>query len=123
MNHAVTDLLADCKLAPYWWDDVPRPAIAEAPLPGTVDVAVVGAGYTGLHAALQTARGQRSTLVLDAEEAGWGCSTRNGGQVSTSIKPGFDPLARVLIAMSQNNSARGNAIDKANQLIAICMSR
>lgn len=84
----------DCTLAPYWWDEVPRPAIAAAPLPASVDVAVVGAGYTGLHAALQTARGQRSTLVLDAEEAGWGCSTRNGGQVSTSIKPSFDLLAR-----------------------------
>jgi glycine/D-amino acid oxidase-like deaminating enzyme len=32
--------------------------------------------------------------VVDAEEAGWGCSTRNGGQVSTSIKPGFDQLAK-----------------------------
>lgn len=94
MKNPVTDLLADCKLAPYWWDDVPRPAIADAPLPSSVDVAVIGAGYTGLHAALQTARGQRSTLVLDAEEAGWGCSTRNGGQVSTSIKPSFDQLAR-----------------------------
>lgn len=54
---------------------------------------VVGAGYTGLCAALQTARGGRSTVVLDAEEAGWGCSTRNGGQISTSLKPGFDELA------------------------------
>ena len=94
MSLAASDLLAGCKLAPYWWDDVPRPAIADAPLPPRVDVAVIGAGYTGLHAALQTARGQRSTLVLDAEEAGWGCSTRNGGQVSTSIKPDFDRLAR-----------------------------
>ncbi len=88
------DLLTNCKLAPYWWDEVPRPALPDATLPATVDVAVIGAGYTGLHAALQTARGGRSTLVLDAEEAGWGCSTRNGGQVSTSIKPGFDLLAR-----------------------------
>ena len=88
------DLMQDCKLTPYWWDDVPRPALPDAPLPATVDVAVIGAGYTGLHAALQTARGGRSTLVLDAEEAGWGCSTRNGGQVSTSIKPAFDQLAR-----------------------------
>ena len=32
--------------------------------------------------------------MLDAEEAGFGCSTRNGGQISTSIKPGFDALAR-----------------------------
>lgn len=88
------NLLERTKLAPYWWDDVPRPALPDTPLPATVDVAVIGAGYTGLHAALQTARGGRSTLVLDAEEAGWGCSTRNGGQVSTSIKPGFEQLAK-----------------------------
>src|SRR5205085_10327166 len=33
------------------------------------------------------------TLVLDAEAAGWGCSTRNGGQVSSSVKPSFSELA------------------------------
>ncbi len=93
MSHTEA-LMQDCKLAPYWWDEVPRPAIADAALPQKVDVAVVGAGYTGLHAALQTARGGRSTLVLDAEEAGWGCSTRNGGQVSTSIKPSYEQLSR-----------------------------
>ena len=73
---------------------MPRPALAEAPLPPSVDVAIVGSGYTGLHAALQVARGGRSTLVVDAEDAGFGCSTRNGGQVSTSVKPSFDALAR-----------------------------
>ena len=88
------DILQNCKQTPYWWDDVPRPDIAATALPATVDVAVIGAGYTGLHAALQTARGGRSTLVLDAEDAGWGCSTRNGGQVSTSIKPSFELLAK-----------------------------
>ena len=86
--------MQDCKLTPLWWDHVPRPALPEAALPATVDVLVIGAGYTGLHAALQTARGGRSTLVIDAQDAGWGCSTRNGGQVSTSIKPGYDELAR-----------------------------
>jgi glycine/D-amino acid oxidase-like deaminating enzyme len=89
-----TELMDGCTLAPYWWDDVPRPTPTQTPLPPTVDVAVVGAGYTGLHAALQTARGGRSTLVFDAEDAGWGCSSRNGGQISTSIKPSFDMLAR-----------------------------
>ena len=44
-------------------------------------------GLHRAHAALQTARGGRHTLVVDAEEAGFGCSTRNGGQISTSIKP------------------------------------
>lgn len=88
------DVMQGCTLAPYWWDDVPRPQLPGAALPPTVDVAVVGAGYTGLHAALQTARGGRTTLVFDAEDAGWGCSSRNGGQISTSIKPSFDQLAR-----------------------------
>jgi glycine/D-amino acid oxidase-like deaminating enzyme len=82
------------KMAPYWWDRTPRPAPMASDLPRAVDVVVIGSGYTGLSAALMTARGGRTTLVLDAEDAGWGCSTRNGGQISTSIKPGYDELVR-----------------------------
>ena len=85
---------SDRKLAPYWWDRSPRPELAEVAFPETVDVAIVGSGYTGLSAALTVARAGRSTLVLDAEHAGWGCSTRNGGQISTSIKPDHETLAR-----------------------------
>lgn len=83
----------DAKATPFWWERTPRPACDEAGLPGTADVVVIGAGYTGLSAALQTARGGRDTVVVDAEDAGWGCSSRNGGHVSTSIKPGFERLA------------------------------
>jgi glycine/D-amino acid oxidase-like deaminating enzyme len=84
----------DLKLTPYWWDHVPRPALPEGAPPPNADVVVIGSGYTGLGAALQTARGGRATVVLDAEDAGWGCSTRNGGQISTSIKPGYAALTR-----------------------------
>ena len=58
---------ADVKTDPWWWEDAPRPPIEPVELPVHVDVVVVGSGYTGLHAAIQTARAGRSTLVLDAE--------------------------------------------------------
>ncbi len=94
---------ADFREAPYWWERTPRPGgggdggggdgDGDAP-PGDADVVIVGSGYTGLSAAIQTAQHGRHTVVLDAEAAGWGCSSRNGGQVSTSIKPGFPLLAK-----------------------------
>ena len=84
----------DARLTPYWWDHVPRPSLPDVEFPRSVDVAIVGSGYTGLHAALQTARGGRHTVVFDAEDAGYGCSTRNGGQISTSVKPTYEMLAR-----------------------------
>jgi len=78
---------------PYWWDDTPRPNLPASAPPLRADAVVIGSGYTGLMAALVLARAGRDTVVLDAEQAGWGCSSRNGGQIGTSIKPSFDELA------------------------------
>jgi len=83
----------DYKDEPYWWQATPRPLLPPANPPARADVVVVGSGYTGLSAALQTARAGRHTVVIDAEDAGWGCSSRNGGQISTSIKPTYDELS------------------------------
>ncbi|MEY8840768.1 NAD(P)/FAD-dependent oxidoreductase, partial [Cribrihabitans sp. XS_ASV171] len=77
----------------YWLEDLEEPPALPEQLPEAVEILIVGAGYTGLHAAIQTARGGRSTLVLEADAPGFGCSTRNGGQVSTSIKPSQEALA------------------------------
>ncbi len=71
----------------YWQDDAPLPVAPGQALPAEVDVLIVGAGYTGLAAATETALAGRSTLVLDAGPLGGGCSSRNGGQVAFSIKP------------------------------------
>jgi len=76
----------------YWQDAVPARDIAGDGLPAIADTLVIGSGYTGLSAALELARAGRATVVIDAEAAGWGCSTRNGGQVSTGIKPDVDEL-------------------------------
>jgi glycine/D-amino acid oxidase-like deaminating enzyme len=91
-------LTDDFKTTPYWWEDTPPPELSlfgdtNTELPPKTDVVIIGAGYTGLSAALQTARAGRHTVVVDAENAGAGCSTRNGGQISTSIKPTHKALA------------------------------
>ncbi|WP_323784866.1 FAD-binding oxidoreductase [Thalassovita sp.] len=85
--------LTGIRHSPYWLEQVGPAPDTSGPLPAKVDVLVVGAGYTGLNAAIMTARGGRSTLVVDAEDPGFGCSTRNGGQVSTSVKPSLQALS------------------------------
>ena len=45
----------------------------------TIDVAVIGGGYTGLSTALELADNGISVAVFDAGRSGWGASGRNGG--------------------------------------------
>jgi gamma-glutamylputrescine oxidase len=47
------------------------------------DVCVIGAGFTGLSAALHLAQRGYDVVVLDAHRAGWGASGRNGGQLGS----------------------------------------
>ena len=47
------------------------------------DVCVIGAGYTGLSAALHLAKAGKQVVILEAARIGWGASGRNGGHVGT----------------------------------------
>ncbi|MDH3760066.1 MAG: FAD-binding oxidoreductase [Gammaproteobacteria bacterium] len=85
---------SDFKAEAYWWALTPRPTPRQSELSESTDVLVIGSGYTGLHCALQTVRAGRETIVIDAEDLGWGCSSRNGGQISGEIKPGYPALSR-----------------------------
>jgi len=67
----------------YWVATAGEPPEDDGPIRGDidVDVAIVGSGFTGLSAALTLARdfGVRA-VVLEANRAVWGCTSRNGGQ-------------------------------------------
>jgi sarcosine oxidase len=56
------------------------------------DLAIVGAGITGLAAALRAAESGKSVIVLDAARPGWGASGRNGGQVIPGLKVDPDEI-------------------------------
>lgn len=77
---------------PYWDEGVALPATTSGPLPATADLVVIGAGYTGLNAALTAARAGLDVVVIDSEAPGNAASGRNGGHVSTSMKPGLAEL-------------------------------
>ncbi len=77
--------------APYWWEEAPRPEAAEAPpVPGAADVVIIGAGYSGLMAALVLARAGKKAVVLEAGAPGAGASSRNGGICSGNLARSLD---------------------------------
>jgi glycine/D-amino acid oxidase-like deaminating enzyme len=76
----------------FWLDTVQMPTPAPQEFPERVDVAVIGAGFTGLSAARTLAKSGANVAVLEAQTVGWGASSRNGGMVLTGLKLGTSTL-------------------------------
>lgn len=72
-EHAPSWYQASCSIAPR--SSLERTISA--------DVCVIGAGFTGLSAALSLAQQGKKCIVLDAHRVGWGASGRNGGQLGS----------------------------------------
>ena len=85
--------LSDARPAPFWLSQDGAPAAAD-PLTAaeTADLAVVGAGYSGLWTALLAKERDpgRDVVVVEADTAGWAASGRNGGFCSASLTHGFE---------------------------------
>jgi len=73
----------------------PLPPFPEQRGEERADVVVVGAGYTGLSAALHLAEAGRDVVVLEAHRVGFGASGRNGGQLGSGQRLEVDELERM----------------------------
>lgn len=104
----------------YWLDTVSMPSGTDAPLPEAVDVAIIGAGFTGLSAARTFAKHGARVAVLEAETIGWGASSRNGGMVLTGLKVPVQDLVRRygMEAARRMYSASLSSIDCVEQIVA-----
>lgn len=78
---------------PWWWQAA-RPTPTDDDLPDRCDVAVIGAGYTGLSAAIAARDAGASVVVLEAGCPGQGASTRNGGMFGAHPRVSRARLAR-----------------------------
>ena len=71
----------------YWIGTAGNPPEDDGPVTEDfdVDVAIIGSGYSGLSCAVHLAKEHGiESVVLEANEIAWGCSTRNGGQAQLS---------------------------------------
>ncbi|MEO8208132.1 MAG: FAD-binding oxidoreductase [Chloroflexota bacterium] len=85
----------DYERRPYWHATMPPLHDRSGrQLPDTVDVAIVGGGYTGVAAARKLALQGARAVLLEARTLGWGASTRNGGIVHPGFKWGPQTLAK-----------------------------
>jgi glycine/D-amino acid oxidase-like deaminating enzyme len=96
----------------FWWAQAPLTPVERKPVAPASDVAIVGAGYTGLSAAITLARAGRSVQVFDKQHPGEGASTRNGGITSGNLRPGQAELTkrfgeeRALAILAESKAAR-----------------
>jgi glycine/D-amino acid oxidase-like deaminating enzyme len=96
---------AEAVVRPYWLDALP-PREPAPPLegPSEADLCIVGAGFTGLWAALHAKADDlaRDVVVLEADTVGFGASGRNGGFALGSLTHGIENgLARFAAEMPQ----------------------
>jgi len=87
----------------FWLETVEISTPVARDFPQQADVAIIGAGFTGLSAARTLAKSGASVAVFDAQTIGWGASSRNGGMVLTGLKL---PASTLIVRYGKEATAR-----------------
>jgi len=96
------------KMMPYWLDTAtPFASAARGGPEGNADVAVVGAGFTGLSAALALAKKGAKVVVLEADRVAGAASGRNGGMCNNGFAQDYGAMSAKL------GRERANALYRA----------
>ena len=109
------------KLMPYWLDTAPKFTGGQTEAPGgEVDVAVVGAGFTGLSAAIALAKKGARVAVFEAGLVGNAASGRNGGMCNNGFAQDYYALSTTLGRERANMLYRAfdAGVSKVESLIA-----
>ena len=96
MRAPATSYAGDGRHVASYYAASANPAPERPPVRGDVraDVCVVGAGYSGLSAALHLAERGFEVVVVEGARVGWGASGRNGGQIVNGLNAGLDRIER-----------------------------
>ena len=121
----MTDVASPYRSLSLWHDTSDDDWVPRAPLPGNqqVDVAIVGAGFTGLWTAYYLGKRDPSLriAVLEKEVAGFGASGRNGGWSSAEFPASLAWLARRHgrdAAVAQHRAMQAS-IDEIGRVVAL----
>ena len=104
----------------YWPTTASAPDYPQAQGDIRADIAVIGAGYTGLSAALSLAQGGADVAVFESHSPGWGASGRNGGFCCLGGSAAADRLLTLNYgedARLEYRRAEIQAVDYATNLI------
>lgn len=109
------------KLTSYWLDTAkPFSSAAQGAPQGEADVAIIGAGFTGLSAALALAKKKARVVVLEADRVANAASGRNGGMCNNGFAQDYAGMSTLLGYERANALYRAfdAAVDKVESIIA-----
>ncbi len=104
----------------FWADTAPE-MVDHPPLAGetTADVTIIGAGFTGLRAALMLAEAGSRVVVLDAGDVAYGASGRSGGQVNPMLPFNTPDKLKELLGPNYFDRLTETSLNSADELFAL----